>query len=77
VKDTVSAERGHTRSEFAHLLTIDGKLRGTWKPTLTRASAHIEVRLFRPLNADEGRALAAEAARYGRFVAMPVNLSIT
>jgi hypothetical protein len=77
VKDVASAERAQARPEFQYLVTVDGKIRGTWKPTLVRGTADIAVRLYRPLNADEEQAVAAEAARYGRFVALPVNLSIT
>jgi len=75
VKDAASAGRAQVRSELQHLLTIDGKIRGTWKPRLTRTAAEVEVRVFRSLNTDEKRAVAAEAARYGRFVELPVKLT--
>ena len=38
--------------------------------------AVIEVRTSRPLKGDAKKALAAEAARYGRFINMQVTLSL-
>jgi hypothetical protein len=71
------AARVAAAAEFAHHLVIDGRLRGSWRRTLTAVTATIEVRPFRPLDADERHALEAEAARYGKFVDMRVTLSVT
>jgi hypothetical protein len=60
---------------FPHYLVVDGKLMGTWRRSLGTKKAVIEVRTSRPLKGDEKKALAAEAARYARFINMPVTLS--
>jgi hypothetical protein len=60
--------------EYAHHLVVDGKVRGSWKRTLGIKTATIEVRPFRPLQKNDASALAAEAARYSRFLNMPVTL---
>jgi hypothetical protein len=59
---------------YAHLLVIEGRLRGTWRRG-PRSDGAIEVRPYRPLTRKESQALATEAARYGRFLGMPVVLA--
>ena len=61
---------------FPHYLVVDGQLVGTWRRRFGRNEAVIEVRTPRPLKRDEKKALAAEGARYGRFINMPVTLSL-
>jgi hypothetical protein len=61
---------------FAHYLVVDGQLVGTWRRSLGTNKAVIDVRTSRPLKRDEKKALAAEAVRYGRFMSMPVTLSL-
>jgi len=74
VRDRSSADLTR-RDEFAHLLIVDGKLRGTWKRGVNSRASGIEVRLFRPLKKDEARAAAAESDRFGRFVGAPVAMT--
>ena len=63
------------REEFANLLIVDGRLRGTWRRRLGSRATGIEVRLLRPLNRNEARATAAEAERLGAFVGAPVTMT--
>ena len=67
-----AASRGAV--EYPHHLVVDGKVRGSWKRTLGMKAAALEVRPFRPLPESDASALAAEAARYGRFLNLPVTL---
>ena len=60
--------------EYPHHLIVDGKLRGSWKRMLRETTGTIEVRPFKPLDERDRSALAAEAARYGRFLDLPVTL---
>jgi hypothetical protein len=73
VLDSPPATRGAV-DEYAHHLVVDGKVRGSWKRTLGFKTATVEVRPFRPLEKNDASALAVEAARYGRFLNMPVTL---
>jgi hypothetical protein len=61
--------------EHPHHLIIDGQVRGSWKRMPGTTVTTIDVRPFRPLQKNEGFALAAAAARYGRFLGMPVTVS--
>lgn len=64
------------RPEFAHLLSIDGRLAGSWKRTFTARAAGIELRLFRPLKKPERTAVDAAVARYAAFLGVPVSLAV-
>ncbi len=65
---------GHLRTNqtgavsFLHALAIDGQIVGFWRRALARGSAEIDVATARPLSARENTALAAEVARYGKFL---------
>ena len=69
---------GATTDPFVILgpvIMVDGQLVGSWKRTLARDVALLTLTLFAPLD-DEQRALIEWAAtRYGRFVALPVNVT--
>jgi Winged helix DNA-binding domain len=57
---------------FNHIVVIDGRVTGTWRRTLEKDSVIIESSFFAPLTKAEARAVAAAAARYGRFIGLPV-----
>ena len=59
---------------LAHVVTIDGQVRGTWRRTLARDEAVIEVNLPGALEPAEQEALVQAGARFGRFLGMPVRL---
>jgi hypothetical protein len=65
------------RPEFAHLLTIDGCLAGTWKRTFTPRTAGVELRTLRPLTKPERDSVDEAVARYEEFLKLPVTLTLT
>jgi hypothetical protein len=60
---------------YTHHLVIDGRLRGSWKRTIGTRAAALSVRPYRPLAKPEQQAVDAEAARFSRFLGMPVTRS--
>jgi hypothetical protein len=62
---------------FMPTLVINGRVAGTWKRVVKKKSVVITVAPFAPLNKAEVRALAPAAERYGRFLNLPVELSIS
>jgi hypothetical protein len=62
--------------EYPHQLIVDGKVRGSWRRTLGAAGAGADVRPYRPLDHDETDAVETAAARYGRFLGMPVAIRV-
>jgi hypothetical protein len=69
-----SATRGSVT--FQHALVIAGQVAGTWKTTRTPRAVSIEVFPLRTLTERELRRLRETAARYGRFVSLPLSVSI-
>jgi hypothetical protein len=61
---------------FQHALVIAGQVAGTWKPVRSASGLVVDVIPMRRLTGPERRALAETAARYGRFLDVPVSLSI-
>jgi hypothetical protein len=61
---------------FQHSLVIDGQVAGTWKPVRNARELIVDVIPLRRLTGPERRALAETAARYGRFLDVPVSLSV-
>jgi hypothetical protein len=68
-----SISRGST---FRHALVIAGQVAGTWRTSRTARTLTVEVVLSRRLTGPEQHALAGVAARYGRFLGVPMSLSI-
>jgi hypothetical protein len=62
---------------FVHHLLIDGRLAGSWQRTVRAGSVLVEVAPYARLAGPAARALAAAAERYGRFMQMPVRLSVS
>ena len=61
---------------YAAYLTIDGRLRGTWRRTFVANGIEVNVRPFVTLTPPQRRALEAEVDRYARFMNQRVALSI-
>ena len=61
---------------FQHTLVIAGQVAGTWKTVRKASGAVLDVIPLRPLTRPERRALDEAAVRYGRFLDVPVSLSI-
>jgi hypothetical protein len=68
--------RGRGSMTFQHSLVIDGQVAGTWKPVRNARELIVYVIPLRRLTGPERRALAETAARYGRFLDVPVSLSV-
>jgi hypothetical protein len=64
--------RGNT---FTAVLIINGRVAGTWKRALKQDRLEITVRPFRALRRLEREALEQAAARFGRFLGLPVFLT--
>ena len=63
-----------SREEKTHVVTIDGELVGGWKRASSARRAVVELSLGARLTSAETKAVAAAAARYGRFLGAPVEL---
>jgi hypothetical protein len=59
---------------LAHVVTVDGHIRGSWRPTVAKSGAVVEMTLPERLKPAEDEALERAAARFGRFLEMPVRL---
>jgi hypothetical protein len=57
------------------VIVVDGRLVGTWKRTLSKDRAVVNLRLFAPLDAAQQAAVEQAAARYGRFLGLPVEIT--
>ena len=68
--------RIESAGEFAHLLVIDGQLVGRWRRTLKTSTVVVEAQPYRRLTRPERDALDASAARYSKFMNMPVTVSL-
>jgi len=61
---------------FQHALVIAGQIAGTWRPVRNAAGVVVDVAPLRRLTGPERHAVAQTATRYGRFLDVPVSLSI-
>ena len=61
---------------FQHALVIAGQVAGTWKTVRNASGLTVDVIPLRRLTGSERRALAETTARYGRFLDVPVSLSV-
>jgi len=59
---------------LANIVVVDGQLVGTWKRTVKKDAAVVEVSLLTKVNRAERKAIDGAAARYGEFLKMPVEL---
>jgi hypothetical protein len=55
------------------VVLVDGKIVGTWKRTISGGSVRVEARLARKLARDEGVAMDAAVADYGRFLGLEAH----
>ena len=73
----VAASRPGTKARgsdvFAHSLVIDGVLAGSWTRTHAADAVTIDLVPYRRLTPADRGAVAAAAARYGRFMQQPVT----
>jgi hypothetical protein len=59
---------------LAYVIVVDGRIVGTWKRTLSKASVVIETNPFRRLTRAEEGAVSEAAQKYGGFQDLPVSL---
>jgi len=59
---------------FNNVIIIDGCIKGTWKPIVTRETVNIEATLFMPLQEADRQVLAKAAKLYEKYVGMPVSI---
>jgi len=58
-------------------LVVDGQVAGTWKASRQLDGVVVEISARRRLTGRERLALADTAAGYGRFLGVPVSISMT
>jgi hypothetical protein len=61
---------------LTHAVLLDGKVVGSWQRTETRNEVRIVVHLNRALAKPEQAAIQSAATDYGRFLDLPVSLTI-
>lgn len=62
-------------SILSNVVTVGGKVRGSWRRTSARDCVRVEVRMLDRLKPAESRAVDAAARRLGEFLERPVELS--
>jgi hypothetical protein len=62
---------------FQPALVVAGHVAGIWRSVRNADGLFVDVVVRRRLSRTEMRALDGTAARYGRFLDMPLSLSIT
>jgi hypothetical protein len=61
---------------FNNVVLVDGRVAGTWKRTVQKATVNVAVTPFRSLTDDESAAVVAAAQRYGRFLELRAEVSM-
>ena len=67
-------DRGPGEPLALHLIARDGLVVGRWRRTFERNQAVITTQLLTPLRPRETKALEQAAAKFGRFLEMPVTM---
>jgi hypothetical protein len=74
-KDRGFAVGSQTFDDFyAHFLTIDGLLAGTWRRIVTKDTVTITVRTMKPLSRTDKALVAASAQRHAAFMERRLEL---
>ncbi|MEJ2150131.1 MAG: winged helix DNA-binding domain-containing protein [Chloroflexota bacterium] len=66
---------GREEVAFNSALAIDGQIAGSWRRTLKRGTAVVELAPFEPLTDAQAEAVGDAARRYGEFLGLNVVLS--
>ncbi len=61
-------------SILSNIVTVEGRVRGAWRRSSTRAGLQVEISLLTPLGTAEISALEQAGRRLGRFLGRPVHL---
>jgi hypothetical protein len=67
----------YAMGNFLHALLIGGQVAGTWRTIPGDKGFVVDVRALRGLTPLDRRTLAQAVTRYGRFLGVPVSLSVT
>jgi hypothetical protein len=62
---------------IAYVVAVDGQLVGGWRRTASKGAVMVSLSLLSRLSAGEERLVAAEARKFGDFLALPVEMSRT
>ncbi len=62
-------------SILSNIVTISGRVRGSWRRVIGRESARVEIRLLERLARSDQEAIDEACARLGRFLELPVELA--
>jgi len=62
-------------SILSNVVTVGGKVRGSWRRTFARDGVRVEARMLDRLRPAEARAVEAAGRRFGEFLGRPVELS--
>ncbi len=79
----VHAERPFEAKLFAfgsilsNVVTVAGKVRGSWRRTLARDGVRVEARMLDRLRPAESRAVEAAGRRLGEFLERPVEVNVS
>ena len=65
-----------TWDALGQVVVLDGRLIGTWKPTVEKQSIEIAVTSRRTFNKQEKLAVTKAAERYAAFLDLSLNLSL-
>jgi hypothetical protein len=57
--------------EYPHQVVLDGRVAGSWRRTMTKASARVALRLYARPSRPQAAALAAQANLLGTFLGVP------
>jgi Winged helix DNA-binding domain len=63
-------------SVLSNVVTVDGKIRGAWRRTVSRAGMHVEIRTLNRFEPAETAAVEKACRRFGDFLERPVELSV-
>ena len=61
---------------LSNVVTIGGRVRGAWSRTITPGLVKVDVKWLAPMSRSEAAAVGRAAARLGRFLATPVELTL-
>jgi hypothetical protein len=63
-------------SILSNVVTVGGKVRGSWRRSLARDAVRVEARMLDRLKPAESRAVEAAGRRLGEFLERPVELAV-
>jgi hypothetical protein len=77
IEPPTAGARGLTSQDvLTNVITVAGRVAGTWQRVATKAGLSLRARLRRPLTPAEHRRLDAAVGRYSTFLDAPVSLSV-